>query len=77
MDFQEFRKFGHDVKNHLTGATLQVQVMQMLAGEEHKARLETIMSELEKAGNMITEFQQRIRSEQAEAEASAADGGAE
>ncbi|MEY2963922.1 MAG: hypothetical protein RL754_1183 [Bacteroidota bacterium] len=69
MDFMEFRKFGHDVKNHLTGATLQVQVMKMLLGDEHKDRLETIMSELEKAGDMITDFQHEIKRRQAEAEA--------
>lgn len=64
MELQEFRKFAHDVKNHLTGATLQVQVMSMLLKEEHKDRLTVIADELQKAGDMITEFQQTIKEAQ-------------
>mgnify|MGYP000456769887 FL=1 len=64
MELQEFRKFAHDVKNHLTGATLQVQVMSMLLKEEHKDRLTVIADELQKAGDMMTEFQQTIKEAQ-------------
>ena len=64
MELQEFRKFAHDVKNHLTGATLQVQVMSMLLKEEHKDRLAVIADELQKAGDMMTEFQQTIKEAQ-------------
>ena len=39
MDYKEYRKFAHDVKNHLTGASLQVQVLSMLLGEEQKDRI--------------------------------------
>lgn len=64
MELQEFRKFAHDVKNHLTGATLQVQVMSMLLKDEHKDRLTVIADELQKAGDMMTEFQQTIKESQ-------------
>lgn len=64
MELQEFRKFAHDVKNHLTGATLQVQVMSMLLKDEHKDRLKVIADELQKAGDMMTEFQQTIKESQ-------------
>ena len=64
MELQEFRKFAHDVKNHLTGATLQVQVMSMLLKDEHKDRLTVIADELQKAGDMMTEFQQAIKESQ-------------
>ena len=64
MELQEFRKFAHDVKNHLTGATLQVQVMSMLLKDEHKERLTIIADELQKAGDMMTEFQQTIKEAQ-------------
>ena len=65
MDYNEYRKFAHDVKNHLTGATLQVQVLSMLLGEEHKDRMAMVSDELQKAGDMITDFQQRVKAAQA------------
>jgi hypothetical protein len=65
MDYNEYRKFAHDVKNHLTGATLQVQVLSMLLGEEHKDRMAMVSDELQKAGDMMTEFQQKIKTAQA------------
>lgn len=65
MDYNEYRKFAHDVKNHLTGATLQVQVLSMLLGEEHKDRMDMVSSELQKAGDMITDFQQKVKAAQA------------
>ena len=65
MDYNEYRKFAHDVKNHLTGATLQVQVLSMLLGEEHKDRMAMVSDELHKAGDMITDFQQKVKAAQA------------
>lgn len=65
MDYNEYRKFAHDVKNHLTGATLQVQVLSMLLGEEHKDRMAMVSDELQKAGDMITDFQQKVKAAQA------------
>ena len=65
MDYKEYRKFAHDVKNHLTGATLQVQVLSMLLGEEHKDRMAMVSDELQKAGDMITDFQQKVKAAQA------------
>ena len=65
MDYNEYRKFAHDVKNHLTGATLQVQVLSMLLGEEHKDRMAMVSDELQKAGEMITDFQQKVKAAQA------------
>lgn len=65
MDYNEYRKFAHDVKNHLTGATLQVQVLSMLLGEEHKDRMDMVSNELQKAGDMITDFQQKVKAAQA------------
>lgn len=64
MDYNEYRKFAHDVKNHLTGATLQVQVLAMLLGEEHKDRMAMVSDELQKAGDMITDFQQKVKAAQ-------------
>jgi hypothetical protein len=69
MEFQEFRKFAHDVKNHLTGATLQLQVLKMICTEEHHNRLNVIEQEITTAGDMMTEFQQRIKEAQAAADA--------
>lgn len=66
MDYNEYRKFAHDVKNHLTGATLQVQVLSMLLGEDHKDRMAVVADELQKAGDMLTEFQQKVKAAQAE-----------
>jgi hypothetical protein len=65
MDYNEYRKFAHDVKNHLTGATLQVQVLSMLLGEEHKDRMTMVSDELQKAGDMLTDFQQKVKAAQA------------
>ncbi len=65
MDYNEYRKFAHDVKNHLTGAMLQVQVLSMLLGEEHKERMAMVSDELQKAGDMITDFQQKVKAAQA------------
>ena len=65
MEYNEFRKFAHDVKNHLTGATLQVQVLSMLLGEEQKDRMAMVSDELQKAGDMITDFQQKVKAAQA------------
>lgn len=65
MDYNEYRKFAHDVKNYLTGATLQVQVLSMLLGEEHKDRMAMVSDELQKAGDMITDFQQKVKAAQA------------
>jgi len=65
MDYNEYRKFAHDVKNHLTGATLQVQVLSMLLGEQHKERTNMVADELQKAGDMITDFQQKVKAAQA------------
>lgn len=66
MDYDEYRRFAHDIKNHLTGATLQVQVMSMLLKEEHKDRLTIISNELQKAGDMLTDLQQKIKEAQLE-----------
>ncbi len=65
MDYNEYRKFAHDVKNHLTGATLQVQVLSMLLGDTQKDRMAIIADELQKAGDMLTDFQQQIKDAQA------------
>ena len=64
MDYDEYRRFAHDIKNHLTGATLQVQVMSMLLKDEHKDRLSIIADELQKAGDMLTDLQQNIKEAQ-------------
>ena len=72
MELQEFRKFAHDVKNHLTGATLQVQVLAMLMGDQHADRMAIIADELQKAGDMMVEFQQEIKERQMQEEAAKA-----
>lgn len=61
LDYDEIRKFAHDVKNHLTAANLQVQVMGLLAKDAYGNRLEVIQGELEKAGDLITELQVRVK----------------
>ena len=68
MDYKEYRKFAHDVKNHLTGASLQVQVLSMLLGEEQKDRIAQVADEIQKAGDMIAYFQQKIKASQQSSE---------
>ena len=68
MDYKEYRKFAHDVKNHLTGASLQVQVLSMLLGEEQKDRIAQVADEIQKAGDKIAYFQQKIKASQQSSE---------
>lgn len=64
MDYDEYRRFAHEIKNHLTGATLQVQVISMLLKDEHKDRLNIIADELQQAGDMLTDLQHKIKEAQ-------------
>jgi len=68
MDYKEYRKFAHDVKNHLTGASLQVQVLSMLLGEEQKDRINQVADEIQKAGDKIADFQQKVKAAQQSSE---------
>ena len=68
MDYKEFRQFAHDVKNHLTGASLQVQVLSMLLGEEQKDRIAQVADEIQQAGDKIADFQQRVKAAQQNSE---------
>jgi nitrogen-specific signal transduction histidine kinase len=68
MDYNEYRKFAHDVKNHLTGASLQVQVLSMLLGEEQKDRITQVADEIQKAGDKIADFQQKVKAAQQSSE---------
>ena len=68
MDYKEYQKFAHDVKNHLTGASLQVQVLSMLLGEEQKDRIAQVADEIQKAGDKIADFQQRVKAAQQNSE---------
>jgi hypothetical protein len=61
MDYKEFQQFAHDVKNHLTGASLQIQVLSMLLGEEQKDRIALVADEIQKAGDKIADFQQKVK----------------
>ena len=68
MDYKEYQKFAHDVKNHLTGASLQVQVLSMLLGEEQKYRITQVADEIQKAGDKIADFQQKVKAAQQSSE---------
>jgi hypothetical protein len=61
MDYKEFQRFAHDVKNHLTGASLQIQVLSMLLGEEQKDRIAQVADEIQKAGDKIADFQEKVK----------------
>ncbi len=61
MDYKEYQKFAHDVKNHLTGASLQIQVISMLLNENQKKEVALVVDEIQKASNKISEFQQKVK----------------
>ncbi|MEC8458148.1 MAG: hypothetical protein VXY91_01910 [Bacteroidota bacterium] len=61
MDSKEYQKFAHDVKNHLTGASLQIQVLSMLLSEDQKKDIALVVDEIQKASNKISEFQQKVK----------------
>ena len=70
MDYKEFQRFAHDVKNHLTGASLQIQVLSMLLGEEQKDRIAQVADEIQKAGDKIADFQEKVKATQKSSEGS-------
>ncbi|MAZ97784.1 MAG: hypothetical protein CMP53_09730 [Flavobacteriales bacterium] len=64
MDYKEYQKFAHDVKNHLTGASLQIQVLSMLLGEEQRERIALVADEIQRAGDKISDFEQKVKTAQ-------------
>lgn len=64
MDHNDFRKVAHDIKNPLTAASLQLQVLALTGDEKTKKRVKIAIDEIDNASRLLTEFHEKIKADQ-------------